>query len=139
MSAAAVLLLSLVCGLVLFDVVTQMRSNRRALYVEVAVFLVGAFFIVVPQGATGLAHLVGIGRGVDILLYPIVIWLTRESLLNRRRHLESSARITELTRALAIATARSQGEARAAHDVSISAPPTAFESRLRSPVSAPLP
>ncbi len=109
MNAATVLLLGLVCGLVLFDFMTQVRSNRRALYVEVAVFLVVSFFIVVPEGATELAHLVGIGRGVNFLLYPMVIWLTRESLLNRRRHVEYSVRLTELTRALAIATASSQG------------------------------
>jgi hypothetical protein len=111
MNAAAVLLLGLTLGLVLFDVATRFKTNRRALYLEIAVFVGGAFFIMVPQTATWLAHRVGIGRGVDFLLYPIVIWLTRESLLNRRRHLESAARITELTRALAIATARQGQEA----------------------------
>ena len=109
MNAAAVLLLGLTFGLVLFDVATQFKTNRRALYLEIVVFVAGAFFIIAPQSATWLAHLVGIGRGVDFLLYPIVIWLTRESLLNRRRHIESATRITELTRALAIATARGGG------------------------------
>ena len=108
MSAATILLLALIFGLVFFDVIKQLGSNRRSLYLEVAVFLVGAFFILIPNSATQLAHLVGIGRGADFLLYPIVIWLTRESLLNRRRHFESSTRITELTRALAVATAREQ-------------------------------
>lgn len=105
MNAATLLLLGLVFGLVLFDVLTHPGSNYRALFMEMAVFLVGACFIVVPERATELAHWAGIGRGVDFLIYPIVIWLTRESLLNRRRHLEDSAKITELTRALAIATA----------------------------------
>jgi hypothetical protein len=108
MNPATILLLCLVFGLVLFDVLTHRGRKYRALFMEVAVFLLGAFFIVVPEGATELAHRVGIGRGADFLIYPIVIWLTRESLLNRRRHLEDSARITELTRALALATARSQ-------------------------------
>ena len=136
MSVATVLLLGLVCGLVLFDVMTQMRSNRRALYVEVGVFLVVSFFILVPEGATELAHLVGIGRGVDFLLYPIVIWLTRESLLNRRRHVEYSLRLTELTRALAIAKAHSQGgEAISPDEIATAA---AFEQR-HIPASARLP
>ena len=108
MSVAAILLLGLVFALILFDAATQFGKNRRGLFVEVAVFLVGAFFIAFPERATDLAHLVGIGRGVDFLLYPIVIWLTRESLLTRRRRVEDLERITHLTRELALATARSQ-------------------------------
>lgn len=110
MSVAGILLLGLVFGLVLFDAITLYGKNRRGLLVEIAVFLIGAFFIAFPERATVLAHLIGIGRGVDFLLYPIVIWLVRESLLNRRRHLADAERITELTRALAIATARTQAQ-----------------------------
>ena len=50
--------------------------------------------------------MVGIGRGVDFLLYPIVIWLVRESLLTRRRRQEDGEKITQLARAIAIAEAR---------------------------------
>ena len=46
--------------------------------------------------ATRVAHFVGIGRGVDFFLYPLVIWLVRESLLNRQRRWEDSERLTEL-------------------------------------------
>ncbi|HEX3776759.1 MAG TPA: DUF2304 domain-containing protein [Polyangiaceae bacterium] len=105
MNLASIALLALVFGLVLFDLITFSGRNRRALLLEIVVFLVGAFFVAFPIRATALAHLVGIGRGVDFLIYPIVIWLTRESLLTRRRRLEDTERITELTRALALATA----------------------------------
>src|SRR5262249_1838012 len=94
---------------VLFDAVALRGKNRRALLLEVLAMLVGAFFIVFPNRATELAHLVGIGRGVDFLLYPIVIWLVRESLLSRRRRLEDAERLTQLTRPLAVATASRQG------------------------------
>lgn len=105
MNLASLALLALVFGLVLFDLLTFSGRNRRALLLEVVVFLGGAFFVAFPTRATALAHVVGIGRGVDFLLYPIVIWLTRESLLTRRRRLEDVERLTELTRALALATA----------------------------------
>jgi hypothetical protein len=110
-NVAAALLLALVFGLVVFDWLTLRGKNRRALAVEVLAFFVGAFFIAFPDRATALAHFVGIGRGVDFLLYPIVIWLVRESLLTRRRRLEDAERITQLTRALAIAEARVVGSA----------------------------
>jgi hypothetical protein len=103
---AATILLGLVFGLVVHDWLTHKGENRRALLLETAVFVAGAFFIALPDRATALAHLVGIGRGVDFLLYPVVIWLVRESLLTRRLRLESRERVTELARVVALLGAR---------------------------------
>ena len=105
MTIAAFALLALVFGLVAFDWATLRGKNRRALLLEIAVFVAGAVFIVFPNRATSLAHVVGIGRGVDFLLYPTVIWLVRESLLSRRRRIEDAERMTEIVRALAIVRA----------------------------------
>jgi hypothetical protein len=110
MTLAGIALLALVFGLVAFDLLAASGRNRRALVLEVVVFLGGAAFIAFPERATALAHAVGIGRGVDFLIYPIVIWLTRESLLARRRHLEDRERMTQLARALALATAQRSAE-----------------------------
>jgi hypothetical protein len=110
MNLAAVALLLLVFGLVVFDWVTLRGKNRRALLLESAAFVGGAFFIAFPNRATALAHVVGIGRGVDFLLYPIVIWLVRESLLTRRRRHEDGEKLTQLARAIAIAEARTLGD-----------------------------
>jgi small membrane protein len=106
MNLAALVLLALVFGIVAFDWITARGKNRRALWLEVVAFIAGGFFIAFPQRATDLAHLVGIGRGVDFLLYPIVIWLVRESLASRRRRIEDAETITKLVRALAVAEAR---------------------------------
>jgi hypothetical protein len=107
MTLATIALLALVFSLLVHDWSELRGKNRRALWVQIAVFVAGAFFIAFPERATALAHFVGIGRGVDFLMYPIVIWLVRESLLTRRRRLEDGERITQLTRALAIAQAES--------------------------------
>ncbi len=107
MTLAAICLLVLVFGLVAFDWATLRGKNRRALFVEVAVLVGGAAFIVFPERATALAHVVGIGRGVDFLLYPTVIWLVRESLLSRRRRIEDAERLTHVVRAFAIANSKS--------------------------------
>lgn len=106
LNLAAVALLALVVGLLLFDWATLRGHARRMLVVEAVVFAAGAFFIAVPDAATRIAHAVGIGRGVDFILYPLVIWLVRESLVNRRRRWEDTARLTELVRAHAITGAR---------------------------------
>ena len=105
MNLAACALLALVSALLVYDATALRGRNPRALLLEAVVFVAGAFFIVFPRRATTLAHLVGIGRGVDFLLYPIVIWLVRESLLTRRRRLEESEKMTQVVRALAIAQA----------------------------------
>jgi small membrane protein len=104
---AAVALLALVFGLLFYDWATLQRGRRarRMLLLQGVVFTAGAFFIAFPDAATAVAHRVGIGRGVDFILYPLVIWLTRESLLNRRRRWEDSERLTALVRAQAIAEA----------------------------------
>ena len=109
MTFASILLLGLVAGLVVYDWVKLRGKNRRALVFEVLVYLVGAFFIAFPDRATMLAHVVGIGRGVDFLLYPIVIWLVRESMLSRRQRLHDEERITELARAVAMLEAGKVG------------------------------
>jgi hypothetical protein len=109
MSLAAVVLLSLVFGLLFYDFATMNRRYRRMLLVQAVVFTGGAFFIVFPEAATRVAHTVGIGRGVDFLLYPLVIWLVREALVSRRRRREDQERFTQLVRAQALAGARTLG------------------------------
>ena len=104
MNLAALILLCLVFGLLFYDWATTRRA-RRMLLLEAVVFAGGAFFIAFPDVATAVAHKVGIGRGVDFILYPLVIWLVRESLLNRRRRWEDAERLTQLVRAHAIAGA----------------------------------
>jgi hypothetical protein len=100
-TVAAVLLVGFLAALFVHDWTTRAR-NRRHLYVQLAVFVIGAFLILFPEVARRLAHIVGIGRGVDFVIYPTVIWLVRESLLSRRRRREEEERLTEVVRAVAI-------------------------------------
>jgi hypothetical protein len=73
--------------------------QRILLLLFVAGVAVSVFF---PQLLTWLAHLVGIGRGTDLLLYILVIvFLGFAATTYRRiRHLESD--ITELSRQIAL-------------------------------------
>ncbi len=105
---AAIALIGLLVALFFHDFVSLQR-NRRLLLVQLVVFAIGGWLIVYPEVARRLAHFVGIGRGVDFVLYPLVIWLVRESLLSRRRRHEEQERVTELVRALAASGAREVG------------------------------
>lgn len=105
LTPAAIALVGLLVALFLHDFVTLAR-NRRLLLLQAVVFALGAWLIVYPEVARQLARFVGIGRGVDFVLYPLVIWLVRESLLTRRRRHEEQERVTELVRALAASGAR---------------------------------
>ena len=106
LTPASIALLCLVFGLLAYDWSTSRRRGTRVLLLQAVVFALGGALIVFPSVATRLAHAVGIGRGVDFVLYPLVIWLVRESLLTRRRRREDEERLTNAVRALAIATAR---------------------------------
>jgi hypothetical protein len=107
-TVAAALLVGFLVALFVHDASANTK-NRRLVVVQFAVFVVGGVLILFPEIARRLAHAVGIGRGVDFVIYPVVIWLVRESLLTRRRRLEVEARLTELARAVAIERARSVG------------------------------
>ena len=90
------------------------RSPVVGLFVGLAA-LGGLYFVWMPSHATRLAALVGIGRGVDLIIY---IWVVISLLLLLNLHLKLRAQmelITVLARELAIANARSSpGERRVA-------------------------
>jgi small membrane protein len=118
---AAVALVALLAALFLHDFVTLAR-NRKLLLVQLVVFAIGGSLIVYPEIARRLAHAVGIGRGVDFVLYPLVIWLVRESLLSRRRRHEEQERVTELVRTIAASGAHEISAANALSHSSSRAP-----------------
>jgi hypothetical protein len=109
LTPASVALLCLVFGLLAYDWATARGRGRPALALQAVVFVSGGVLIVFPGLATRMAHAVGIGRGVDFVLYPLVIWLARESLVTRRRRYADEKKLAQAVRALAIATAHPAG------------------------------
>lgn len=105
LTPASIVLVAFLAALLLHDYV-RLERNRRLLLVQAVVFVGGAFLVLYPEISQRLAHSVGIGRGVDFVLYPLVIWLVRESLLSRRRRHEDHEKMTELVRAVAATQAR---------------------------------
>jgi hypothetical protein len=78
-------------------------------FVAVIAASCGLYFVWIPSHATGLAALVGIGRGVDLILYT---WVVISLIMLLNLHLKLRAQmelITLLARKIALAEA-SQGK-----------------------------
>jgi len=93
---------------ILLYALTQYRRSPAVGLIAVFAAAGGLYFVWVPAHATLLAEVVGIGRGVDLIMY---IWIVISLLLLLNLHLKLRAHIeliTVLARELAIANARSQ-------------------------------
>jgi len=86
---------------------------RRSPTVAIMVVLIagaGLYFVWMPDHSTRLAELVGIGRGVDLILY-IWVCISLVVLLNLHLKLRTQMElVTMLARKLALADATSAGE-----------------------------
>ena len=100
-----VLFLCLLLFLLLVDFVFLPRSVRRAWLMMVITFSVAATMVLFTDAWFRLAHFLGIGRPVDILVYTATAILAREMFLSRARQAKTEEQLTELVRATAIGSA----------------------------------
>jgi hypothetical protein len=67
------------------------------------IFALGAMAsIILPTWVTRLAHLVGVGRGTDLLLYALIVAFLGYTATSYRRSRQIERRFTELTRQIAL-------------------------------------
>jgi small membrane protein len=83
-----------------------LRSRRLSRLVVLALLSAGVFSVLRPGITSGIAHLLGVGRGADLMLYVFLITTgyALMQLYSRMRTLDRQ--VTLLARALAIGTAR---------------------------------
>ena len=110
MSIASWFVLAVLALTLLVDYAKFRRHARRVIVVELVVFTVAGYLAAFPDLATRLAAAVGIGRGVDFVLYLAIIWLVRESILARLTRWEDAERFTEVVRGLAMGSVRRRSE-----------------------------
>jgi small membrane protein len=104
---AQLILTALLLGILLYAWTEYRRAPAIGLLAMVAA-LTGLYFVWIPAHATWLAELVGIGRGVDLILY---VWVVISLIVLLNLHLKlrvQKAMITVLARELAIANARAE-------------------------------
>lgn len=86
-----------------------MRSAGRRLYSRILTLLfvgLAAAFIVHPDATNRIAHLAGVGRGADLVLYTFFPASISMFLHLYRRSRQTEERMTQLVRHLAILEAR---------------------------------
>ena len=95
------LLITLLVLLAVFVVWQRIPSPavRSAALIIVAI---GAYFVWQPEHANAVAHLVGVGRGADLLMYLWVVVTFSAVLVLYLKIVEMSRMLTELARRLAV-------------------------------------
>lgn len=104
---AQFILTAFLLGILLYAWTEYRRSPAVGLVAGLAAFG-GLYFVWAPLHATRLAELVGIGRGVDLIIY---VWIVISFLVLLNLHLKLRAQmelITVLARELAVANANRQ-------------------------------
>ena len=87
----------------------KMRTVLSDRLIGLAIFLVGLLFVLFPMMTYTLAGWLGVGRGADLVFYFSIVAFLFFSILFRAHLLKQEQQITELTRAIALLTAREGG------------------------------
>jgi small membrane protein len=104
--------LSILLGGIMAYAFTQYARAPVIGFAALTAAAAGLYFVWLPSHATWLAERVGIGRGVDLIIY---VWVVISLLVMLNLHLKLRAQtelITALTREIAIANARLPSDAK---------------------------
>jgi hypothetical protein len=130
MIAQAVLSL-LLCSVLVYAWIEYRRSPVVAL-LSYGAALAGIYFVWVPSHSTWVAEFVGVGRGVDLILY---MWVCISLIIFLNLHLKLRAQhelITALARSIALANVSSQ-TAGAPRDAGTPSGPAVSERAVQNP------
>ena len=94
-------------GLLLFLVyaLLQRQQSRFISGAMCVLALAGIYFVLVPESANRLAHLVGVGRGADLILYCWLVISLIVSVNLQFKILRLHGLVTELAREMALSAA----------------------------------
>jgi hypothetical protein len=99
----------LLAGLAAIGFFVFLRRNRLPFHIMTVFLLLGAgaVAVVIPDTTNEIAHLVGVGRGADLVTYIAIVAVLFVLLHYYSKFVELQAKLTELTRQLAIMKAES--------------------------------
>lgn len=92
------------------------RSGARPLAIRritvLFMLLAAVAAVAFPEWINGLANMVGVGRGTDLLLYALAVVFVGNAITSRTHQMKSEQRITELAREIALMRAPAPGARR---------------------------
>jgi len=112
MQPIAGLLLGLIAALLLLDAGTLRRTNPRLFRLELLTLTAGAYLVAFPDVSQVMAHALGVSRGADLVMYPLLVWLVREALVARQRRWRLDERLALLVRSQALESAQRSSDRR---------------------------
>jgi small membrane protein len=100
----------LLAGLAAIGFFIFLRRNRLPLHIMTVFLLLaaGAVAVVEPSIPDDVAHFVGVGRGADLVMYLGIVGVMFVLLHYYSKFVELQAKLTELTRQIAIMKTESQ-------------------------------
>lgn len=101
----------LLAGLSAIGFFIFLRRNRLPFHIMTVFLLLGAgaIAVVMPETTNEIAQFVGVGRGADLVTYIAIIAVMFVLLHYYSKFVELQAKLTELTRELAIIRAEGEG------------------------------
>lgn len=106
MSPFGYVLLALFAIILVVDFARLRKTGSKVFVLEVIALAIGAMLVLFPRITMTLATLTGVGRGVDFVIYLLLVLLVREALRSRQRQWLDDRRYTELVRAIAVTDAQ---------------------------------
>ena len=102
MAFSSVFIIVILVVILAVDWVFLPKQVRRGYWLMALAFACICGVALFPVALTRLAELVGIGRGVDLVMYVALIVLIREYFLSRARQSALESQLTDLVRQLAV-------------------------------------
>lgn len=106
MLTASIFLMTLILLILTIDKIFMPRKAKKAWQMMAIAYSFAIVFTIFPENLSRVAKIVGIGRGVDLILYIVSLLVVRELFLNRARQSTVERQLTLLTRQLAISQAK---------------------------------
>jgi hypothetical protein len=106
MLIASFVFASFMIAVLAIDRIFMPKKARKAWTFMAVTYGFAVVFTLFPESLSQVAKVLGIGRGVDVVLYFVSIIVVREVFLNRSRQSSLERQVTCLARELALSNAR---------------------------------
>ena len=103
---ASLFFAALMITILAIDRIFMPKKARKAWFLMAIVYSCAVIFTLFPDSLSRIAKMIGVGRGVDVVLYLVSIVVVREVFLSRARQSSLERQVTLLSREIAISQAK---------------------------------